>query len=90
MQLVDPPHDRKIGGGHRPRQVVDAATADVQRLGLLGDRKIVFAVDHRFALSKPALVSAPSKKSFSSVSAPILMLWTAPPPARECHECGRC
>jgi hypothetical protein len=32
----------------------------------------VFAVDHRFALSKPALVSAPSKKSFSSVSSPIL------------------
>src|SRR5262245_43165854 len=29
-------------------------------------------VDHRFALSKPALVSAPSKKSFSSVSSPIL------------------
>jgi hypothetical protein len=20
----------------------------------------------------------------------LLMLWTAPPPARECHECGRC
>ena len=26
------------------------------------------AVDHRFALSNPALVSAPSKKSFSSVA----------------------
>jgi hypothetical protein len=32
----------------------------------------VLAVDHRFALSKPALVSAPSKKSFSSVNSPIL------------------
>ena len=21
---------------------------------------------------------------------PDVMLWTAPPPARECHECGRC
>jgi len=21
---------------------------------------------------------------------PLLMLWTAPPPARECHESGRC
>ena len=20
----------------------------------------------------------------------LLMLWTAPPPARECHGCGRC
>jgi hypothetical protein len=32
----------------------------------------VAAVNHRFALSKPALLSAPSKKSFSSVSSPIL------------------
>jgi len=32
----------------------------------------VFALDHRFALSIPALLSAPSKKSFSSVSSPIL------------------
>src|SRR5260370_14672465 len=29
-------------------------------------------MNHRFALSHPALVSAPSKKSFSSVSSPIL------------------
>src|SRR6516164_7259542 len=21
---------------------------------------------------------------------PLLMLWTAPPPARKCHECGCC
>jgi hypothetical protein len=32
----------------------------------------VLAIDHRFALSHPALVSALSKKSFSSVSSPIL------------------
>jgi len=44
----------------------------VQNLGLLRDRQIVLTVDHRFALSNPALVSAPSKKSFSSVSSPIL------------------
>src|SRR5450755_3711252 len=29
------------------------------------------AVDHRFALSMPALVSAPAKKSFSKASCPI-------------------
>src|SRR5215218_7849753 len=29
-------------------------------------------VDHRLALSRPALLSAPDKKSFSSVSSPIL------------------
>src|ERR1022692_3428276 len=54
------------------RLVVDAAAADAQSLGLLLDGKIVRGVDHRFALRSPALVSAPSKKSFSRVSAPIL------------------
>jgi hypothetical protein len=33
---------------------------------------MVRAVDHRLARSNPALLSAPSKKSFSSVSWPIL------------------
>ena len=39
-----------------------AAAADAQKLSLLADRRIVRAIDHRFALSNPALVSAPSKK----------------------------
>ena len=72
MQPVEPPHDHEVGVRNRPRQVVDAAAADAQNLGLLGDRQIVLTVDHRFALSNPALLSAPSKKSFSSVSSPIL------------------
>src|SRR6185312_14181390 len=72
MQTVEPPRDRKVGLRHWPWQVVDAAAADAQNLGLLADRQVVSAVDHRFALSNPALVSAPSKKSFSSVSSPIL------------------
>jgi two-component system, cell cycle response regulator DivK len=25
-----------------------------------------------------------------SIPIPLLMLWTAPPPARECHRCGCC
>src|SRR5207344_2013656 len=57
---------------HWSRQIINAAAADLQSFGLLGDRQIMFTVDHRFALSNPALVSAPSKKSFSSVSSPIL------------------
>jgi hypothetical protein len=72
MQPVETPHDREIGVRHRARQVIDAAPADPQNLSLLGDRQIVLTVDHRFALSNPALVSAPSKKSFSSVNSPIL------------------
>src|SRR5208283_5371237 len=72
MQPVETPHDREVGLRHRSWQVIDAAAADAQNLGLLGDRQIVRAVDHRFALSNPALLSAPSKKSFSSVNSPIL------------------
>src|SRR5437667_8792125 len=72
MQLVEPTHQREVGCRHRTRQIVDAAAADAQNLRLLGDRQIVLTVDHRFALSNPALMSATSKKSFSSVSSPIL------------------
>src|ERR1700688_2293106 len=70
MQFVDPPHDA-LFGRDRTGLVIDRAPADVQNLRLAGNRENVRSVDHRFALSKPALVSAPSKKSFSSASSPI-------------------
>src|SRR6202158_5040502 len=72
MQPIETPHDREVCGRHWARQIINAAAADLQNLRLPGDRQVVFTVDHRFALSNPALVSAPSKKSFSSVSPPIL------------------
>src|SRR3954452_13960906 len=72
VQLVHPAHDGQIGRRHRSGQVVDAATADPEHFGLLGDRQMMGAVDHRFALSRPALLSAPDKKSLVSVSSPIL------------------
>src|SRR5256714_10259607 len=72
MQPVEASHHLQVGRRHRTWQVVDTATADAQNLRLLGDRQILLTVDNRFALSNPALVSAPSKKSFSSVSSPIL------------------
>ena len=62
MQLVDPPHDRQIGRRHRPRTVVKATSAQLQDCRLSGQRKLVLTVDHRFALSMPALPSAPAKK----------------------------
>src|SRR5438445_4678029 len=71
-QPIQMPHDREVGGRHRARQIINAAAADFQNFRLPGDRQIVSTVDHRFALSNPALVSAPSKKSFSSVNSPIL------------------
>src|SRR5258708_39399404 len=72
MQPINTSHDCEVGFRHRARQVVHAAAADTQHLGLPGNRQIVLTVDHRFALNNPALLSAPSKKSFSSVSSPIL------------------
>ena len=63
MQLVEPPHQRQVGCRHRSRQIVDTATADAQNFRLLADRQIVVTVDHRFALSNPALVSAPCEYS---------------------------
>lgn len=72
MQLIHPAHQDKISSGHSTRQIIDAAPTDPESLRLTGDRQIVAPVDYRFALSNPALPSAPAKKSFSSVSAPIL------------------
>src|SRR5690606_32946401 len=72
VQLVDTPHQGQILRGCRLGQVVHAAAADAHGLNLLGYRQRMDPVDHRFALSNPALPSAPSKKSFSSVSSPIL------------------
>src|ERR1700709_2114141 len=72
MQLVHPPHRREISGRDPRWQVVDAAPADPERRALLADGQIVPAIDHRFALSRPALPSAPDKKSLVSVNSPIL------------------
>ena len=47
------------------RLVVDDPSAAAQRRRLLRERKIVLLIDHRFALSNPALPGAFSKKSFS-------------------------
>src|SRR5215207_6233032 len=70
VQPIETLHDGEIGFRHRTRQVIDAAPADPQSLSLLGDRQIVLTVDHRFALSNPALVSAPSKKLSAALRAP--------------------
>ena len=72
VQPVDLLHESEIGRRHRARQVIHRAARDADDLGLLRDAQRMISVDHRLALSNPALVSAPSKKSFSSVSSPIL------------------
>ncbi len=72
VQFVDFAHQRQIGRADRLGQVVDRPPADVEQAGLTCDAKFVVTVDHGFALRNPALVSALSKKSFSSASWPIL------------------
>ena len=72
MELVDPTHQRQLCRRHRRRLVVRRRASQLQELALPHHWQGVGSVDHRFALSKPALMSAPSKKSFSSASWPIL------------------
>src|ERR1039457_2728761 len=72
MQFVDLPHQLQVGFRDRARPIVEAAAAEPKQVYLLLNRELFFTRDHLLALSSPALVSARSKKSFSSVSSPIL------------------
>jgi hypothetical protein len=71
VQQVDLPHKGEVFGRDWARQVLHRAAGDADDLGLPRNAQRMTTVDHRFALSNPALVSAPSKKSFSKVSSPI-------------------
>ena len=70
VQHIDLPHQREVAGRRRAWRVVHRAAADPQRRGLPRHGERVRPVDHRVALSRPALPSACSKKSFSSASSP--------------------
>ena len=70
VQPVDLLHEIEIGRRHRARKVVNRAARDADSLGLLGDAQRMISVDHRLALSNPALVSAPSKKLLPALVAP--------------------
>src|SRR3954453_22763551 len=71
MQLIDPTHQRQIRGRHLLRRVVYRRARQPKTLALLRHRQLVSAVDHRFALSSPALVSALSKKLARRLSPPV-------------------
>ena len=77
VQLVEAAHQPQIRIADRLGVVIDRPAADPHELGLALDRKGVIAVDHRFALSNPALVSAPSKKNHSPAS--TARSWRAAP-----------
>ena len=72
VQFVHLAHQSQLGFVYAMGQVVRAISADAKKPSLCADRQVAVSVNHRFALSKPALVSAHSKKLFSSVSCPIL------------------
>ena len=72
MQFINPAHQSEIGIGYWARLVIYAAPTDPEQRCLLADAEFVITLDHRFALgNRPALSSAPDKKSFSSASWPI-------------------
>ena len=71
MEFVDPTHQGQRGVGDRPWLVVGRRPREPEELTLPDDGQGVRGINHRFALSKPALMSAPSKKSFSRASCPI-------------------
>src|ERR1700675_3816437 len=73
MQLIEPPHQRQSGGADGLRQVVvHRPPAEAQQGGLARYGQPVLTVDHSFAPSPPALLSARAKKSSSSACCPIL------------------
>jgi hypothetical protein len=71
VDVVDKLHKIQLVLTYRLRLTVNRRTVYLQRLALLDQWEIMFTVDHLFALSNPALMSALSKKSFYKVSLPI-------------------
>jgi hypothetical protein len=61
VQLVDAAHERQIRGTDRARRVVRTGSANADQLDLPGNRQGVGTINHFFALSRPALPSAPDK-----------------------------
>ncbi len=61
MQLVNPAHQGQFAIGHGRRLIVGRRACHAEQLALPNDRQGMSSVDHRVALSTPALMSAPSK-----------------------------
>ncbi len=72
VKSVASAHERYVGIAGGPWPALSRASADIEQLGLTHHAKWMFTVEHRFALSTPALVSATSKSSPSSASCLIL------------------
>ncbi|WP_185733866.1 hypothetical protein [Burkholderia sp. Bp8986] len=64
MQFVDPAHQPLTSLTRRP--VMRARSRDTNKPDLLRNRQRIATTNHRFALSDPALVSAPIKIIFQA------------------------
>ena len=85
VELVDPKKQLQSGVPDGARFIIDAAATDPQRTGLSVDAELRRVNDCYVALGKrPALLSTPDKKSFSSVNSPIFasIAFTSTPPAQ--------
>lgn len=72
MRFIHPRHQGQKGRRNRARNIVERPPADAERLGAFRQRQDELTINHPFAFSKPALVSAPAKDSFLSVNTSIL------------------
>ena len=72
MHLVNPAPQPYIRFCNRLRLIVGRGPRERQDVALPNDWQCVGSIDHRLALSNPALVSAPSQQSCSSVSCPFV------------------
>jgi hypothetical protein len=72
VQFINAAHQRQVSIANGPWPVVHQTSADLEQLGLVNNWQFVASVDHGFALSNPALVSALFKKSNSNACWPIL------------------
>ncbi len=71
MEFVNPPHQGQDCRRDRGRLVVGCRASHPEELALPDNGPWVGSVDHRVALSQPALMSAPSQQACSRVSCPI-------------------
>jgi hypothetical protein len=81
VQFVDSLHQLKVRLENLDRPVIGRRSRQPQQHALSSYGNLGLAVNHLFALSSPALISAFSKKSFSRLSCPILacMRWISGP-----------
>ena len=63
---------------------------DCESLSEAAEGLLTNCVVDKIDLRRPPHLVASFILEWPKARCPLLMLWTAPPPGRECHECGSC